>query len=122
MDRPTRREQARAILDLRGHRLAAEILQRRPVSQADYEEAFNLERIDLVAEISGPEALLGLGHNRVGPRDGLYILDDGGSYRVYIQERGIEMHAVAGIGFGEARDAVIDRIIMLQGLPFQPPG
>jgi hypothetical protein len=122
MDRPTRQEQARAILNRRGHRLAAEILQRRPASAADYEEAFNLERIDLIAEISGPEALLALGRNRVGPRDGLYILDDGGSYRVYVQERGIEMGAVAGVGFEEARDAVIDRIIMLQGLPFRPPG
>lgn len=102
--------------------MAAEILQRRPASTADYELAFNLERIDLVAEIPGQEALLALGRNRVGPQDGLYILDDGGTYRVYLQERGIEMQAVAGAGFEEAREAVIDRLIMVQGLPLQPAG
>ncbi len=102
--------------------MAAEILQRRPASAADYALAFNLERIDLIAEIPGPEALLALDRNRVGPQDGLYILDDGGTYRVYIQERGIEMHAVGGAGFEEAREAVIDRLIMGQGLPLQPAG
>ena len=122
MERPTRREQARAILESRGHSMAAEILERRPSSAADYDDAFNLEWIDLVAEIPGRDALLALGSNRVGPRDGLYILNDGSSYRVYVQERGIELHAIAGAGFDEARDAVIEHLIMLQGLPFRPPG
>jgi hypothetical protein len=122
MNRPTRQEQARAILERRSHRIAAEILDRRPNSAADYAEAFNLEWVDLISEIPGPEALLALGHTRVGPRDGLYILDDGDSYRVYVQERGIETHAISGVGFDEARDAVIEHLIMLQGLPFRPPG
>lgn len=122
MERPTRQEQARAILERHGHRVAAEILGRRPNSAADYAEAYNLEWIDLVSEIPGHEALLALGNNRVGPRDGLYILDDAGSYRVYVQERGIEMHGIAGAGFDAARDAVIEHLIMLQGLPFRPPG
>ncbi len=122
MDRPTRQEQARAILERRGHQIAAEILGRRPTSAAEYAEAFNLEWIDLIAEVPGPEALLALGSNRVGPRDGLYVLDDGKSYRVYVQERGITTHAVEGADFDEARRAVIEHVIMLQGLPFRPPG
>ena len=122
MDRPTRHEQARAILERRGHRVAAEILGRRPNSAADYEEAFNIERIDLISEIPGSAELLALGSNRAGPKDGLYVLDDDGTFRVYVQERGIAMHTIIGASFDEARDAVIDHLIMLQGLPFTPPG
>jgi hypothetical protein len=122
MNRPTRQEQARAILDRRGHRMAAEILGRRPQSSADYAVAFNLEWVDLISEIPNAESLIALGHNRTGPRDGLYILDDDGSYRVYVQERGIAFRALVGVGFEEARDAVIEHLIMLQGLPYRPPG
>ena len=122
MDRPTRHEQARAILKRRGHSIAAEILGRRPNSAADYSEAFNLEWIDLISEVPTPEALLALGSNRASPRDGLYILDDGDSYRVYIQERGISSHAIGGVDFEDARDAAIRHVIMLQGLPLDPPG
>lgn len=102
--------------------MAAEILGRRPQGSADYARAFNLEWVDLISEIPSAEVLLSLGHNRTGPRDGLYILDDGDSYRVYVQERGIASHALVGAGFEEARDAVIEQLIMLQGLPFRPPG
>jgi hypothetical protein len=122
MDRPTRKEQAQAILTLRGQRLASEILGRRASSAADFGEAFNLERIDLLAEIPDGDAMLALGRNIVGPRDGLYVLDDGGSYRVYIQERGTSMDVVAGADFDTARDAVIERLMVLGGLPFRPPG
>ena len=122
MDRPTRHEQARAILERHGHRIAAEILGRQPNSAADYAEAFNLEWIDLISEISGRSNLLALGSNRSGPRDGLYILEDEDGYRVYVQERGISTHAIGGATFDEARDAVIEHLIMLQGLPFEPPG
>ena len=122
MNRPTRQDQARAILERRGHRIAAEILGRRPNSGADYAEAFNLEWIDLISEIPDRRALLALGNNRVGPKDGLYILDDDGKYRVFVQERGIATHAIGGASFDEARDAVIEHLIMLQGLPYRPPG
>lgn len=122
MQRPTRQEQARAILERRGHRMAAEILGRQPSSAADYEEAFNLEWVDIISEIPDGAALLALGVNRVGPKDGLYVLDDGDTYRVYVQERGIATHAVTGAGFDEARDTVIEHVIMLQGLPYRPPG
>ena len=122
MDRPTRQEQAIAILEQRGHQIAADILGRRPSSSADYAEAFNLEWIDLIAEIPGREALLSLGRNRAGPRDGLYILDDGETYRVYVQERGIATHSIEAADFDGARRAAIEHLIMLQGLPFRPPG
>lgn len=102
--------------------MAAQILQRRATSAADFAEAFNVEQIDLLSEIPTPEAMLALGRNVVGPRDGLYILDDGGSYRVYLQEHGETHHAVAGATFDEARRAVVERVIMLQGLPYSPPG
>ena len=122
MHRPTRQEQARAILNRRGHHIAAEILGRRPNSSADYAEAFNLEWIDLISEIPDPAALLALGKNRAGPRDGLYILEDDNSYRVYVQERGIATHILSDAGFDDARDAAIEQLIMLQGLPHTPPG
>ncbi len=122
MDHPTRQEQAQAILSLQGHRLASRILGRRATTAADFEEAFNLERIDLLAEIPNTEVMLQLGRNIVGPRDGLYVLDDGGSFRVYVQERGETYQEVRGADFETARDAVIDRLLILGGLPYRPPG
>ena len=122
MDRPTRHDQAKAILARRGRTMAAQILGRRPIGSADYELAFNLERIDLISEIPDVVTLMALGTNVVGPKDGLYILDDGGSYRVYLQERGIEAQPESGLSFDEARNAAIDRIIWSQGLPFEPWG
>jgi hypothetical protein len=122
MTRPTRQEQAQAILHRRAWQLASQVLGRRATNAADFDEAFNLERIDLESEIPTAEALLALGRNVVGPGDGLYILDDGGTYRVYLQEKGETYYEVAGAGFAEARDAVIDRLIQLNGIPFAPEG
>jgi hypothetical protein len=122
MERPTRQEQAQAILQRRARRAASQILGRAATSAADFAEAFNLERVDIVAEIPKPDVMLALGRNVVGPRDGLYVLDDGGSYRVYLQERGISYDEVTGASFSEAREAVIDRLLVLQGVPFSPPG
>jgi hypothetical protein len=122
MERPTRQEQAEAILTLRAQRLASRILGRRAAGRADYEEAFNLEWIDLISEIPDPEAMMALGRNIVGPRDGLYVLRDGDAFRVYLQEKGHDYYALAGAGFEEARDAVVHRLIQLQGLPYTPPG
>jgi len=122
MERPTRQDQAEAILHRRAWQLASTYLGRRATNADDFAEAFNLERIDLIAAIPTPEALLALGRNIVGPRDGLYILDDGDSFRVYIQEQGESRDEQRGLGFDEARDAVIDRVIQLGGLPFTPLG
>lgn len=119
---PTRHEQAEAILRLRAWRLASSTLGRRAATAADFAEAFNLERIDLVAAIPDPVSLLGFGRNRVGPADGLYVLDqEDGTYRVYRQERGESPDEVVGT-FDQAREAVIDRLIQLGGIPFTPPG
>lgn len=122
MNRPTRHEQARAILTLKGHQLASSILERRATSEADFVEAFNLERVDLVAEIPNPDAMLELGRTVPGPKDGLYIIDDGDSYRAYIQERGVAITGGTGLSFAEARELVIDLLIRLGGLPYRPPG
>ncbi len=122
MTMPTRQEQARAILERTAWRLASQVIGRRATNAADFAEAFNLERIDLIAEIPTPDVMLALGRNVVGPRDGLYILDDGGSYRVYLQEKGESHHEVRNATFDQARDAVIDRLIQLGGIPFEATG
>jgi hypothetical protein len=122
MDRPTRQEQAEAILGLKALRLASKVLGRRVNSAGDYEAAFNLEWIDLIAEIPGPDALLSLGRNIVGPKDGLYILREGDTFRVYLQERGESRFEVTGADFETARDAAVHRLIQLQGMPYTPPG
>ncbi|GBE25092.1 hypothetical protein BMS3Bbin02_01377 [bacterium BMS3Bbin02] len=122
MDRPTRQEQARAILERRARKLASQSIGRRATSTADFEEAFNLEMMDLYAEIPDKETLLGLGRNLVGPHDGLYILDDGDSFRIYLQEKGETYQGFKGADFETARSIVIDLVIQLDGLPFTPPG
>lgn len=121
MDRPTRHDQAVAILKLRGHRMASQILGRRATSAADFEEAFNVERIDLISAIPNAEEMLKLGRNIVGPRDGLYVLDDGATFRVYTQESGEARHEVRG-EFHEAREAVVDALVRLGGIPYVPAG
>lgn len=122
MERPTRQEQAQAILQRRAQRLASQILGRRATGAGDYAEAFNLEWVDIISEIPTPVEMLALGRNIVGPRDGLYVLDDGCSYRVYLQEKGISFQELSDAGFEEARDAVIHLLIQIQGLPYTPPG
>jgi hypothetical protein len=99
--------------------MASRILERRASTAADFAEAFNLERVDMIAEIDTVDALLALGRNRAGPRDGLYVLEENDRFRVYIQERGIPQNERSGLSFDEARDAVIDRVLLLNGIPFQ---
>jgi hypothetical protein len=123
MTTPTRQEQAEAILEKRGRGLAEAILGRRATGSDDFAAAFNVERIDLIAAIPDRTALLALGRNVAGPRDGLYVIADGADhYRVYVQEKGEVRSPVEHAEFDEARDAVIDRVILLQGLPYVPPG
>lgn len=122
MNRPTRQQQAQAILQRRARRMASDILGRHAVTSADFGAAFNLEWIDLIAEVPDHNALMALGGNIVGPKDGLYVLDDEGTYRVYVQERGISRNEVRGASFDSARDAAVERILLLGGLPFRPPG
>lgn len=102
--------------------MASQILGRRATNAADFAAAFNLEWIDIISEIPDTDALLALGRNIVGPKDGLYVIPAGDTFRVYLQERGVSRYEVVGAGFNEARDAAIHRLIQLQGMPFTPPG
>lgn len=122
MDRPTRQEQAQAILTLKAQRMASRILGRRASGVADFEEAFNLEWVDLISEIPDENSMMALGRNIVGPKDGLYILRDRDTFRVFLQEKGEDYFVLKGVDFQQARDAVIHRLIQLQGMPFTPPG
>ena len=60
MERPTRQEQAAAILGLKAQRMASQILGRRASGRDDFEEAFNLEWVDIITEIPDDDALLAL--------------------------------------------------------------
>jgi len=101
--------------------MASQILGRRATNAADFAEAFNVERIDLIAAIPNEEDMLRLGRNIVGPRDGLYILNDGGTFRVYIQESGESRDEIRG-DFTQAREAVVDALVLLGGIPYVPTG
>jgi hypothetical protein len=118
MTKPTRQEQARAILERKAARMASQILERRASTTADFAEAFTLERVDLIAEIDSIGTLLALGSNRAGPRDGLYVIEESDGFRVYVQERGYPQRERSGLSFDEARNEVIDRLVLLNGIPF----
>ena len=118
MNRPTRQEQAQAILQRKARKMASSVLGRRATTAADFSDAFTLERVDIISEIPDHEILLALGLSRVGPRDGLYILEDKNGYRVYVQERGIPLRERHNLPFDEARSAVIDELVLLNGIPF----
>ena len=72
----------------------------------------------MIAEIANEESLLGLGRNVVGPRDGLYVLRREDGYRVYLQELGEPTREGRGLSFDDARQAAIDIVIMLNGIPW----
>jgi hypothetical protein len=118
MQRPTRQEQAQAILNLKARVMASRILGQRATTSADFTAAFTVERIDILSEIPDEERLLALGRNVAGPTDGLYVIDDGGTYRVYIQESGIPRRPSVDLTFDEARDAAIERLLLLNGIPW----
>lgn len=122
MTRPTRSDQAIALLSGRGRQMASSILGRRASTAEDYREAFNVELVDILSEVRTPERLLALGRTVVGPRDGLYVLDDGDTYRVYLQERGEIVTGVGDADFDTAVSAAIDILIKLNGIPWSPPG
>ena len=118
MNRPTRQEQAQAILRRKARKMASSVLGRRATTAADFSDAFTLERVDIISEIPDHETLLALGLNRVGPRDGLYIFEDRDGYRVYVQERGIPLRERQGLPFDDAREAAVDELVLLNGIPF----
>ena len=100
--------------------MASRLLGRSAVTGADFAAAFTLERIDLVAEIRTAEDLVRLGHQRVGPKDGLYVIEQPDGFRVYVQEQGVPLRERSGLGFEEAREAVIDHLVVLNGIPWKP--
>ncbi|MCB1246557.1 MAG: hypothetical protein KDB69_04775, partial [Acidimicrobiia bacterium] len=71
----TRQEQAAAILEMKGRRMASAILGRQATTGSDFAEALTVERIDLIAEIPDADRLLALGRNVPGPRNGLYVIE-----------------------------------------------
>jgi len=119
--RPTRQEQAQAILRRRARAMARRILGRHPVGAADFAAAFDLERMDLVAELPDEAALLALGRNVAGPADGLYVLRDEDGFRLYVQERGVPREVRRASTFEEARELAVDLLVLLEGVPLDLP-
>lgn len=115
----TRQEQAQAIIEGRVREMASEMLGRRATIASDFSQALTVERIDLLSEIPDHEALMGLGRAKPGPKNGLYVLDRGGSYTVYQQHDGVPYEVFDDLDFDDARDAAIDCLVMLNGIPFR---
>jgi len=115
----TRQEQAQAIIDQRARRMASQMLGRQATTGSDFREALTVERIDLIAEIPDANALLSLSRNVAGPKNGLYILDRPDGYTVYQQHNGEPYEVFEGLDFESARDAAVDCLVMLNGIPFR---
>jgi hypothetical protein len=115
----TRQEQARAIIEHRARKLASDLLGRHATTGTDFATAFTLERIDLISEIPDHDALMALGANMAGPRNGLYVLERPDGYTVYQQHNGEPYEVFTDLTFDEARDRAIDCLVMLNGIPFR---
>jgi hypothetical protein len=115
----TRQEQAQAIIDQKARRMASQMLGRQATTGADFSEALNLERIDLIAQIPDDETLLGLGRNIAGPKNGLYVLLHPDGYVVYQQHNGEPYEVFEQLDFDSARDTAIDCLVMLNGIPYR---
>lgn len=115
----TRQEQAQAIIDQKVRPMASRMLGRQATTGADFAEALTLERIDLVAQIPDDDALVSLGRNVAGPRNGLYVLNHADGYVVYQQHNGEPYEIFDHLDFDAARDAAIDCLVMLNGIPFR---
>lgn len=115
----TRKEQAQAIIDGRARLIASQMLGRRATIGEDFAEALTVERIDLIAEIPDYGSLMALGRNVTGPKNGLYVLDHADGYTVYLQHNGEPYETFRDLSFDAARDAAIDCLVMLNGIPFR---
>lgn len=115
----TRQDQARAIIDQKARRMASRMLGRQATTGSDFRTALTVERIDIVAEIPDSDALMALGRNHAGPKNGLYILDHPDGYTVYQQHNGQPYEVFPRLDFDAARDAAIDCLVMLNGIPFR---
>ncbi len=114
----TRQEQAAAILEGRARKLASQILGRQAVTGADFQEAFTLERVDLIAEVPDRESLMALGRKVPGPKNGLYVIERPEGFVVYLQHNGEPYEVFEGLDFDTARDRAIDCLLALNGIPF----
>lgn len=115
----TRQEQAEAILDQRARSVASRMLGRQATTGGDFREALTVERIDLISEIPDDSALVALGRSVAGPKNGLYVLQRPDGYMVYQQHNGEPYQVLEGLSFDEARDAAIDCLVMLNGIPYR---
>jgi len=95
------------------------MLGRQATTGDDFAAALTVERIDLIAEIPDRDALMALGRNVTGPKNGLYVLDRPSGYTVYQQHNGEPYEVFTGLTFDKARDAAIDCLVMLNGIPFR---
>ena len=117
----TRQEQAQAIIERRARRVASQMLGRQATTSDDFMAALTVERLDIISEIPDHDALMGLGRNVPGPKNGLYILERPGGYTVYHQHNGEPYEVFSGCSFDEARDRAIDSLVMLNGIPYELP-
>ncbi|MGI9666311.1 MAG: hypothetical protein ACR2N2_04305 [Acidimicrobiia bacterium] len=115
----TRQEQAQAIIERRARRVASQMLGRQATTGDDFRAALTVERLDLVAEIPDRESLLALGRNVAGPKNGLYIIEKDTGYTVYHQHNGVPYEEFSDLSFDAARDAAIDSLVMLNGIPYE---
>ncbi len=115
----TRQDQAEAIIDQKARRMASAMLGRQATTGSDFREVLTVERIDLIAQIPDVDSLMALGRNHAGPRNGLYILEHPDGYTVYQQHNGEPYEIFSGLDFDGARDAAIDCLVMLNGIPFR---
>lgn len=115
----TRQDQARAIIDRRARKVASKVLGRQATTGADFAEALTLERIDIISEIPDEDALMALGRNIVGPKNGLYVLNRPSGFTVYQQHDGEPYELYEHLTFDEARNAAIDCLVMMNGIPFR---
>lgn len=83
-----------------------------------------MERIDLISEIPDADTLRALGRPVAGPKNGLYVIDQGvdeeGATRftVYQQHNGEPYEVFTNLDFDAARQVAIDCLVMLNGIPF----
>ncbi len=115
----TRQEQAQAIIAGKVREMASEMLGRRATSGSDFSNALTVERIDLVSEIPDHDSLVSIGRTHPGPKNGLYVLYRDGSYTVYQQHDGVPYEVFTDLDFDGARDAAIDCMVMINGIPFR---
>lgn len=115
----TRQDQAEAIIKQRARRMASQLLGRQATTGDDFAEALTVERIDLIAQIPDDKALRALGQNMAGPKNGLYVLDHPDGYTVYQQHNGVPYEVFKKLDFDAARNAAIDCLVMLNGIPFR---